>query len=486
METTGTELKQVALASRRDLTSWRGHYAQLMMTGGMVTSDVLALFMAGVFAVTLRWLVLGPFNPDLIVWFGPTVVLMVILFGLRKLYPGIGLGVVEEFRSLTIAISLMFIIVSVIALALHKSTAMSRFVFVLFWIASMVSIPALRRVTRHAMTITGLWGVPVVIIGPADDALRLYKQLKAEPKIGLKPAAVAVTQGEIKDISRDMLLCTLDQLELVCQKKEIHMAAVLYGKMDEVEGIAAQYRENFEHLILFNTNVNNHYLNKVKIQLYGNLVSLSVHQPLLDPWAQAIKRAMDLLIAGIALILLLPFFLIVAGMIWLDSPGPIFYRQIRLGKGGKTFSMLKLRTMYGNADQVLENTLKNNPDLKQEWETYQKLKDDPRITRIGKLLRRFSIDELAQLWNVLKGEMSLVGPRPIMPFQRESYGEGYQHYVRVAPGISGLWQINGRNEVAFDTRTEMDMEYVISWSVWLDIYIIIRTVWVVLRSNGAY
>jgi len=147
--------------------------------------------------------------------------------------------------------------------------------------------------------------------------------------------------------------------------------------------------------------------------------------------------------------------------------------------------MFKFRTMHVNTEEVLQSCLEKDEDLKAEWEQFQKLRDDPRVTRVGRFLRRFSIDELAQVWNVLKGEMSLVGPRPIMLNQEQQYGENYEHYIRVAPGISGLWQISGRNRTSFSRRAELDMEYVMSWSVWLDIYIMIRTVWVVLRREGA-
>jgi Undecaprenyl-phosphate galactose phosphotransferase WbaP len=261
---------------------------------------------------------------------------------------------------------------------------------------------------------------------------------------------------------------------------------VLYEDLNEVEAVVGRYREIFERLVLFDIHGNHHFLNKITIQHYGDLISLDVHHRLLDPWAQTVKRLMDIVISGIALVVLFPFFIVVAGLIYLDSPGRILYRQIRLGKRGKPFILYKLRTMYLNADEVLSETLAQDPELRLEWDKYQKLRKDPRITRVGRILRRYSIDELAQLWNVLKGEMSLVGPRPMMVNQWEMYGECLQHYIRVVPGISGLWQINGRNQTSFSKRAELDMAYVVSWSVWLDIYIILRTIWVVLRRDGAF
>jgi lipopolysaccharide/colanic/teichoic acid biosynthesis glycosyltransferase len=142
--------------------------------------------------------------------------------------------------------------------------------------------------------------------------------------------------------------------------------------------------------------------------------------------------------------------------------------------------------MCQDADAVLHTYLMQNPARQHEWDQYQKLQNDPRITRIGYLLRRLSLDELPQLWNVLIGEMSMVGPRPIMLNQRDLYGENYQYYIRVVPGISGLWQISGRNHTTFADRTKFDMEYVSNWSIWEDIHIIIRTAWILLRRDGAY
>ena len=142
--------------------------------------------------------------------------------------------------------------------------------------------------------------------------------------------------------------------------------------------------------------------------------------------------------------------------------------------------------MYMNANEVLKLKLAHNPVLKAEWENYQKLKEDPRITRVGKILRRLSLDELPQLWNVFKGEMSTVGPRPIMPDQCELYGPYYKDYIQVTPGITGLWQVSGRNQTSFAQRAALDNEYIQRWSLWMDIFIFFKTIKVVLWQEGAY
>jgi Undecaprenyl-phosphate galactose phosphotransferase WbaP len=485
MENINTDQKVKTPENKWAAPQWLDRYAPSLMTAALVSSDLLGFLVAGVIAVVLRLLLLGPFLPDIILWIVLVSILTIILFSMRRLYPAIGLGAVEEFRSLTISISLMFIVVSTLSMALKQSEFISRFIFGLFWLSSIVTIPAFRFMVRNGMTRLGLWGEPVVIIGPLEAAGKLYETLCQNPKIGLRPVAIlALDVVEQHDLLK-IPVYPIDRMEMFHEENRLRMAAVLYDDLDQMEAICSRYRDTFERLAFFDSQRNHFYLNKMRVQQYGGLIGLEVHHSLLDPWAQAFKRFIDIVVSGLAFVLLLPFFLLLAGLICLDSPGPVFYRQNRLGKHGKSFTMFKFRSMYRNADEVLSSYLAENPTLKQEWDRYQKLKEDPRITRMGRFLRRFSIDELAQLGNVLIGEMSLVGPRPILLDQQEVYGENYHHYVRVAPGISGLWQISGRNQTTFARRAELDMEYVMSWSVWLDIYIIVRTIWVVLKSEGA-
>jgi Undecaprenyl-phosphate galactose phosphotransferase WbaP len=197
-------------------------------------------------------------------------------------------------------------------------------------------------------------------------------------------------------------------------------------------------------------------------------------------------RIFDLLLIFSSLPILVPLFLCIFAAIWLDSEGGIFYRQSRIGKGARVFKVLKFRTMVKDADQVLVKYLEENPKLLAEWNVNHKLKDDPRITRIGKILRKTSLDELPQVWNVLKGEMSLVGPRPIVAAEVERYADRFSYYIQVPPGLSGLWQVSGRNDTGYAERVLLDEYYVRNRSIWMNLYIIIRTILVVVRRNGAY
>ena len=218
----------------------------------------------------------------------------------------------------------------------------------------------------------------------------------------------------------------------------------------------------------------------------GGILALDIKNPSLSRSAQLMKRIMDVLLTLIGGFLILPIILTVSFLIKVDSPGKIFYGNKRVGKNRDSFLCWKFRSMRQNADEVLNTYLAKDLKLKQEWEKNQKLKDDPRITKIGKFIRKWSIDELPQLWNVLKGEMSLVGPRPCFEVQLQRYGKNQDLYTRVKPGITGLWQISGRNTLSFDDRVKLERHYVSNWSIWLDIYILAKTIMVVLKGEGAY
>lgn len=215
-----------------------------------------------------------------------------------------------------------------------------------------------------------------------------------------------------------------------------------------------------------------------------NLVAPSLtNNKLLD---RRVKRGLDICLAALLLFMGIPFILLIALMIKLDSSGPVLYRQQRVGLGGRLFELIKFRTMDSGAVDDLETFLLGNPKRRSRWEIYQKLWNDPRLTRSGKWLRRFSLDELPQLWNVLRGEMSLVGPRPILPSQRAIYGSNFSYYRQVQPGMTGSWQVNGRNLTSFSERVNLDVSYIKNWSLREDIKILFQTIRVVVSGAGAF
>ena len=200
--------------------------------------------------------------------------------------------------------------------------------------------------------------------------------------------------------------------------------------------------------------------------------------------AFALQRCMDVTIATMCLLVLWPVMLAAAALVLIGSPGPVFYSQSRIGLNGQTFGCLKFRTMRTNADRLLQEILASSPAIHEVWKREQKLLDDPRITLFGSFLRRYSIDELPQLFNVLRGEMSIVGPRPIIDEEIQHYSKNFADYCLVKPGLTGLWQISGRNRVSYQRRVELDCHYVRTKSLRGDVWIIIRTIPVVLRGTG--
>ena len=201
-----------------------------------------------------------------------------------------------------------------------------------------------------------------------------------------------------------------------------------------------------------------------------------------------IKTILDLLFSSIILVAGLPIFLIIASLIKLSSRGPIFYLQERIGKNKKTFNCIKFRTMHPEAEDILENLITNNEKLRKEFEETHKLKNDPRITNIGKFLRKTSLDEIPQFLNVIKMEMSIIGPRPIVKKEIQKYGKSYKKVISIKPGITGLWQVSGRNNLSYKRRVILDCLYVDNISPLLDLRIIIRTFGVIFFPNdrGAY
>lgn len=198
------------------------------------------------------------------------------------------------------------------------------------------------------------------------------------------------------------------------------------------------------------------------------------------------KRAFDVAIATSALVFLLPMFLMLVAVLLVAQGRPIFIRHSRIGRGGASFPCLKFRSMVTNSDTVLREYLASTPSAHEEWEETHKLKDDPRITPLGRFLRKSSVDELPQLINVIRGDMSLVGPRPIVRDEIVRYGAHIEDYLRVRPGLTGLWQVSGRSDTSYQHRVVLDVRYVREWSLWRDIVIIFKTIPALLQSKGSY
>src|SRR5215212_757902 len=260
--------------------------------------------------------------------------------------------------------------------------------------------------------------------------------------------------------------------------------AMPYARREQLAHMVSVASESFRSVLIV-PNLEGVTTSAVTPRDFAGTLAIEIKHNLLDPWSQRLKRALDLLGTVIGGVLVSPLVFAIAVVIKLDSPGPAFYGHQRVGAGGKHFLCWKFRTMHVNAERLLDQYLQGSPVLRAEWEQNQKLRDDPRVTRVGGLLRQTSLDELPQLWNVLRAEMSLTGPRPIVDAEVPKYGKVYALYQRIRPGMSGIWQVSGRSDTSYADRVEMDSYYVRNWSVWLDLVILARTVRCVALGRGA-
>ncbi|MDP3738006.1 MAG: sugar transferase [Hyphomonadaceae bacterium] len=198
------------------------------------------------------------------------------------------------------------------------------------------------------------------------------------------------------------------------------------------------------------------------------------------------KRAMDLLLTIPVVIFGSPLLVVIYGLLKIFDPGPALFTQLRVGKDGRTFTVYKFRTMRTDAQARLDQLLASDPEAAAEWAKFQKLRNDPRITVLGRVLRKSSLDELPQLLNIVRGEMSVIGPRPVTSAEVHRYGAEYDFYIAVRPGVLGLWQVSGRNKLTYPERIKLDVKYVKDWSIWMDFSILMRAIPVVLFGRGAY
>lgn len=201
---------------------------------------------------------------------------------------------------------------------------------------------------------------------------------------------------------------------------------------------------------------------------------------------QAAKRAFDIFVAAIALVFFLPLIALVSLLVFVSDPGPMFYGHMRVGRDGRLFRIWKIRSMAVNADQVFERALREDPALAREWAQFHKLRKDVRVTPIGRIIRLTSIDELPQLYNVLVGDMSIVGPRPVTQKEMLRYGRYYREYCAVRPGITGLWQVSGRSSTTYRRRVALDVSYVRKRTFWMDCWILLKTIPVIFLAKGSY
>lgn len=366
----------------------------------------------------------------------------------------------------------------------------SRILFVSFLAFAAILLPLIRYLCKSTLMSFNVWYVPAAIFGTGANAKKVSDTIKANRWLGLEVVAFIKTteSGKVEVPMNGVIDSTADQ----------RYQTLKFGQPNII--FAPETQQEYEDNKPLISHINS-IAKTVTIvpPFYGlplggaeilhipesDAMLLSLKNNALKLPNIFIKRVFDIFVATIALTLFSPIFLVIC--VLLKSQGsPVFFGHTRIGRNNKPFKCLKFQTMLPDSDKILENHLARHPQARKEWEKDFKLKNDPRVTRVGQFLRKTSLDELPQFINVLRNEMGLVGPRPIVVDEQVRYGEMLPYYLSINPGITGLWQTSGRNNTTYDERVGLDVWYARNWSFWLDIVILFKTIPAVLKSDGAY
>jgi Undecaprenyl-phosphate galactose phosphotransferase WbaP len=469
---------------------WVKSGRQALVVSVLVFSDVfLALAVLQVALVLQEVLGRGPLSQVALVTMVPEVGVWIALRALLGLYPGYGLSQVEELRKQTLALFYAAAIITALAFALLMSGMLSRILLFGWCLGLLVLAPFVRHLVKRMVIRIGLWGKPVVVLGAGEAGARILKVLRQERQLGFNPVAVfdnrvAPTGGMLEGVPYEG---TLTEATALGQRHGVDTAifAMPYTRHEHLSKFVNLVSPSFRHVMVI-PNLGGITNSAVVARDLAGTFGVEITYDLLNPWAQRVKRVIDIVSTLIGGVLILPLILLLCLLVRIESRGPIFYRDQRMGRDGRLFACVKFRTMVLDAEDLLQRMLAEDEELRDEYLKYHKLRDDPRVTRVGRFLRKTSLDELPQLWNVLRGEMSLVGPRPYLPRESEDIGLTQKEILRVSPGITGPWQVAGRNHTSFGERVQMDALYVRDWSVWLDLVLLASTVRCLLFSRDAY
>jgi undecaprenyl-phosphate galactose phosphotransferase len=365
----------------------------------------------------------------------------------------------------------------------------------LSWLSLLFILPIMRQLARILMSRAGIWQIPTALIGVSPRSAEIRTALKGSLSLGFDVRWLVIEDSDtsppeglsmLKPIhSSDpariaAIVCNEGCKEAIVTAEDMqsqHIADVVQRLLEV--NVPVAIIPSINRLPLSNATTNYFFGSDILLmQVRSNVQRLP---------SRVIKRLFDIVLSAALLIALAPLFAILAIAIKRASPGPVTYSQVRIGRHGVPFKCIKFRTMTKDADAVLHRWSLEHPELYAEYLVTYKLRDDPRVTAIGKWLRRTSLDELPQLWNVLRGDMSLVGPRPVLAKElEEHYGPAAQLYIRTRPGMTGLWQVSGRSDTSYKRRVFLDEWYILNWSFWYDIVILIQTVWIVGTGRGAF
>lgn len=406
---------------------------------------------------------------------------------LQGLYPAYGVGAAKELSKQVGSAVYAGLILSVGVLLFNRELPLPRTTLAWLIIFSLVLLPLGRALTKRLLHAAGIWGRPVILLGAGALGQSVARALYKRPLDGLTPIALFEAAPKTDLVDAIPVLPGFDHARHFAADKGVKHLIVTTPPEEALEiRKVLQKSGSLFNTVQFVPNLQAVPLPAVGALSLDDLLSLELRNDLNSRLNHAGKRLFDIVAVSLGTLLISPLLLALAVVVYVNSPGPIFYGHARLGRGGRYFKAWKFRSMATNGDDILRTYLAKHPEAKAEWDATQKLQNDPRVTRIGAFLRKYSLDELPQLWNVLVGDMSLVGPRPIVEKEVIKYAEAINLYASVRPGITGYWQVSGRSNTDYEERVALDSFYVYNWSIWLDLVILIRTPQAVVKAEGAY
>ncbi len=408
-----------------------------------------------------------------------------LLFYFNDLYPGYGRTAVKEIEKTSKLLTMVFLFLGGTTYFLNAYEQFPRSIFILAWIICLVFLPLLRFFIRNRILKYSWYGIPVLFVTDGTESNSTLTALQNCRRMGWNPFGILSLDNDFQVLDNLFIPIISSWKTFLDIKKKHGINIAIFSAKPNQDNTRClrQISEEFKIVTLVIPYYNLGSLWVTPRDLEGSL-GLEVTYHLLDGLPKNIKRIIDVLGSILLIFILSPLLFVISLLIVIESSRPIFFQQERLGMNYKNFSVLKFRSMVNNAEEELKTFFENNPDARIEYNKYHKLSDDSRITKVGKILRKYSLDELPQLLNVLRGDMSLIGPRAYMPSELDEIGEYTEIILRVRPGMTGWWQVMGRHTTTFQARLKMDEYYISNWSLWMDLYISYKTFWVVIQGTG--
>jgi Undecaprenyl-phosphate galactose phosphotransferase WbaP len=453
-----------------------------------MAGDALALVLAGTLAVLLwaqpvRSQPFALYLPAL-----PLLTLVVLGYAQAGLYPGFGLGPVEALRRYWLVTATAFLIIAGLVFALKIEDQYSRVTLALALVLSLILVPLMRLFVTRVARRWSWWREPVVLVGTGSRTDLAWHHFSRRAAGEFRPVGVLTSRGHDGGVIAEgnpPVLGTIEDARAVARAGVQVAFADLAGQ--GAEAALDHIRLVFPRVIILRE-VEELPVEGVQVRNLGGVLGLEYGSNLLRRQARWVKRAIDLAVATVGLLLALPILLAAMLAVKILSPGPALFWHEREGLKGRSIRVPKIRTMVPDAEARMEEMLAADPAVRDEWNSSFKLQDDPRVIPfVGRLFRRYSVDELPQLWSVVKGDMSLVGPRPFPSYHLEALSfQARRLRGQVRPGITGLWQVMARGNADVEAQQHHDIYYIRNWSIWLDLYVLARTFSAVVSGRGAY